>query len=242
MMMHRTNLIKILLACLSSGLIITGMLNNAEAAADNAAVVQQQDQQKFYGKVTEVINAAGYTYAEVDTGKEKVWAAGPPTALKTGDMVSFSSQMPMQNFHSKAIDRDFPIIYFIGSYITDKGSQAAVLPHTQMKQQPEAKAIEGINKVDGGYTIAEIYADKNKLNGKSIRVRGKVTKYTGNILNKNWLHIRDSSTLDDLTVTTTSASAVGDVVIAEGKLELDKDYKYGYFYPVIIENAAITKE
>jgi len=66
--------------------------------------------------------------------------------------------------------------------------------------------------------------------------------HTANILNKNWLHIRGSSTLDDLAVTSTSAAAVGDVVIAEGKLELDKDYKYGYLYPVLIENVAITKE
>jgi len=66
--------------------------------------------------------------------------------------------------------------------------------------------------------------------------------YTASILNKKWLHIRDSSTLDDLTVTSTSAAAVGNVVIAEGKIELDKDCKYGYLYPVVIENAAITKE
>ena len=66
--------------------------------------------------------------------------------------------------------------------------------------------------------------------------------HTANIHNKNWLHIRDSSILDDLTVTSTSAAAVGGVVIAEGKLELDKDYKYGYLYPVLIENAAITKQ
>ena len=66
--------------------------------------------------------------------------------------------------------------------------------------------------------------------------------HTASILNKNWLQIRDSSILDDLTVTSTSAAAVGGVVIAEGKLELDKDYKYGYLYPVLIENAAITKE
>ena len=66
--------------------------------------------------------------------------------------------------------------------------------------------------------------------------------HTANILNKNLLHIRGSCTLDDLTITSTSATEVGDVVIAEGKLELDKDCKYGHLYPVLIENAAITKE
>jgi hypothetical protein len=242
MMMYRANLLKILLTCISSVLLVAGMANTVYATQDNGKDAQQQNQQKFYGKVTEVIDAGNYTYAEVDTGKEKVWAAGPLTELKTGDMVSFSSQMPMQNFRSKAIDRDFPVIYFVGSYTTGNGTPVAVSPHTQMRSQAEIKTIDGINKVDGGYTIAEIYSDKNNLKGKSIRVRGQVVKFTGNILNKNWLHIRDSSTLDDLTVTSAGTAAVGDVVVVEGVLELDKDYKYGYLYPVIIENAVITKE
>jgi len=32
------------------------------------------------------------------------------------------------------------------------------------------------------------------------------------------------------------------MVIAGGKLELDKVYIYGYLCPVLIDNAAITKE
>jgi len=43
-------------------------------------------------------------------------------------------------------------------------------------------------------------------------------------------------------VTTNGTTSVGDVVIAEGKLELDKDYGSGYFYPVILEDATIKKE
>ena len=242
MMIRHTRFLKIPLAFFIFGLFVTGLMNTADATQDNSKAVQQYEQKNIHGKVTEVIEVAGYTYAEIDTGQEKVWAAGPPTELKKGDMISFSSQMPMQNFHSKAIGRDFPVIYFVGDYITDKSTPVATSPHAQIKQQQETKPIEGIMKVEGGYTIAGIYADKNKLKDKTVRVRGQVIKYTANILNKNWLHLRDSSTLDDLTVTSTSAAAVGDVVIAEGKLELDKDYKYGYLYPVIIENATITKE
>ena len=52
----------------------------------------------------------------------------------------------------------------------------------------------------------------------------------------------DSSTLDDLTVTTDSTVAVNDIVIIEGKLELDKDYGYGYVYPIILEDAKLTKD
>ena len=258
-MMSRTNFSIILLACFSLSLLNAGFINTVYAAQNNAKEGQQNDPQKISGKVTEVIEIAGYTYAEVDTGKGKVWAAGPVTPLKTGDMISFSAKMPMQNFHSKALDRDFPMIYFINRYITDKADSAtksasspAILPSAttsitaspqgEINPQQEIKPIKGINKVAGGNTIAEIYSDKSNLNGKIIRVRGQVTRFTANILGKNWLHIRDSSGLDDLTVTTKDTATVGDVVITEGKLELDKDYNYGYFYPVILEDATITKE
>ena len=230
-----------LLACFSLSLLNAGVINTVHASEMSSKVAQQNDPRKIYGKVTDVIDVAGYTYAEVDTGKEKVWAAGPPTPLKKGDMISFSSQMPMQNFRSKSMGRDFPVIYFISRYITDKETATTASAHPQIKQQQTGKPIKGIKKVEGGYTIAGIHSDKN-LNGKTIRVRGKVTKFTAGIMGKNWLHIKDSSTLDDLTVTTDGTAAVGDVVIAEGKLELDKDYNYGYFYPVILEDARITKE
>jgi hypothetical protein len=241
-MIRRTNFSIILLACFSLSLLNAGLVNAVHAAQNSTKELQQNDTQKISGKVTEVIDVAGYTYAEVDTGKEKIWAAGPPTALKNGDMISFSSSMPMQNFHSKTIGRDFHVIYFINNYITDKTTSKTASAHSQLKQQDTAKPIKGINKVAGGNTIADIYNDKSKLGGKTVRVRGQVTKFTANIMGKNWFHIRDSSTLDDLTITSKDTVAVGDIVISEGKLELDKDYNYGYFYPVILEDATVTKE
>ena len=240
-MIRRSHFSIIVLACFSLSLLNAVIINPVYGAQQNVEV-QQNDPGKIFGKVTDVIDVAGYTYAEVDTGNSKVWAAGPTTPLKKGDMVAFTAEMPMQNFHSKSIGRDFPIIYFINRYVTNKEtSTAATSAHPQIKQQT-GQPITGISKVEGGYTISEIYTDKSSLKDKTIRVRGKVTKYTAGIMGKNWLHIKDSSTLDDLTVTTNGTTAVGDIVIVEGKLELDKDYGAGYFYPVILENATITKE
>jgi hypothetical protein len=241
-MIRRSHFSIILLACFCLSLLNAGLIKTVNAAQNNTKQVQQNDPQKISGKVTDIIDVAGYTYAEVDTAKGKVWAAGPPTPLKKGEMVAFSTQMPMQNFHSKSTGRDFPLIYFINRYVTNKETPTTASAHDQIKQQQSIKAIEGINKVEGGNTIAEIYTDKNNLKDKTIRVRGQVMKFTPNIMGKNWLHIRDSSSLDDLTVTTDGTVAVGDIVIAEGKLELDKDYNYGYLYPVILEQARISKE
>jgi len=246
-MLHRTRILAALLACSSLSLLNTGIISFAYASQNSTNEIQRQASGKIYGKVTDVLEAAGYTYAEVDTGKEKVWAAATTTPLKVGDMVAFTTEMPMQNFHSSAMNRDFPIIYFVTRFTTGDASQADAAtaktsPHGAIKSTSTATAIKGINKVEGGNTIAEIHADKQKFNGKAIRVRGQVTKYNANVMGKNWLHIRDSSTLDDLTITTANTAAIDAIVVVEGKLTLDKDFGYGYVYPLIVEDASVKKE
>ena len=241
-MIDRTKFLAVLLTCFSLGAI-----NSACAEQINTKETQKTVSNKMHGKVTEILNVTGYTYAEVDTGKKKVWAAGPTTPLKIGDMISFSSNMPMENFHSKSMKRDFSIIYFIGQFNTDKETPetkltSTVSAHDQIKQKQINKPVEGINKLKDGKTIAEIITHKHNLNGKSVRLRGQVTKFTANIMGKNWLHVRDSSTPDDLTITTDGTATIGDIIIIEGTVIEDKDYGFGYFYPVILENAKITKE
>jgi hypothetical protein len=58
-------------------------------------------------------------------------------------------------------------------------------------------------------------------------------------MNKNWIHIQDGSEFQggfDLTITTDKSVSLGDTVTFEGKLALDKDFGYGYFYTVLIED------
>ena len=43
------------------------------------------------------------------------------------------------------------------------------------------------------------------------------------------------------TRTTSDSAAVGDVVVVKGTVRLDKDFGAGYAYPVIVEDAKITK-
>lgn len=246
-MTHRSNILAMLLVIFSFGLLNAGISNSSYAEQKNTKEKQKTTSNKIHGRVTDTIKASNYTYAEVDTGKEKIWAAGPVTPLKIGDMITFSTGMRMKDFHSKSMQRTFPIIYFVDRFITGKetsttNAAAITSPHSQVKKKRVAKPVKGINKVKGGNTIAEIYARKNSLKGKTIRVRGQVTKFTAKVMGKNWLHIRDSSTLNDLTITTDSTAAIDDVVVIEGKLALNKDYGYGYVYPIIIEDVKITKK
>jgi len=208
----------------------------------------------IHGTVSEIITAAGYTYVAIDVDGKQVWAAGPVSTFKVGDKVGFSMEMPIANFQSRSLERTFDRIYFVDGFISEGGSTvdnapkmnlshgSNSAPHGKTETTPSGKISVEIAKVDGGKDIAEIYKDKKSLDGKPVKVRGEVTKYTPQILGFNWIHIRDNSTDTDLTITMSGTAAVGDVIVVKGLIALEKDFGYGYVYPVILEKAEIVKE
>ena len=67
------------------------------------------------GKVIATMNAAGYTYLQVEEKGQKIWAAAKATKLKIGDEVEFPDSPIMQNFTSKTLNRTFDKIFFVSS-------------------------------------------------------------------------------------------------------------------------------
>lgn len=121
---------------------------------------------------------------------------------------------------------------------TSGGSTGAVVPFTEVKVE---KATG-----DNSYTVAEIFTKAGELHEKNIRVRGKVVKFSPNIMGRNWIHLQDGTgdpmnNTHDLVVTTTETVANDDIIVAEGKLMADKDFGAGYKYAAILEEATITK-
>jgi hypothetical protein len=208
----------------------------------------------YSGIVVETMNTAGYTYVQIDTGKEKVWAAAPEFKVKVGDKVNFPMGSKMVNYQSKTLNRSFDAVYFV-TKVTVEGEEQGLdqLPpsHPAINSsgsagQPAAEIdFSGIKKPEGGTTVSEIYAKKNELAGKEVSIRGKVIKFNANIMGKNWIHIRDGSGVEgtnDLTVTTNIVLKVGDTVLVKGIVVLDKDFGSGYSYKIIIEDAKVTVE
>ena len=70
-------------------------------------------QQTHSGKVIEALNAAGYTYIQVEEKGNRVWLAVPQRAVEVGQLISWSSTQPMRNFNSQSLDRTFDEIYFV---------------------------------------------------------------------------------------------------------------------------------
>lgn len=114
----------------------------------------------------------------------------------------------------------------------------------------EEKAKPGASKKSaavksGNYSVAELFAKKDKLNGKKVTVKGKVVKVSSGIMGKTWVHVQDGTGIsgtNDITATTDQTAAVGDKVVINGVLAANKDFGAGYVYSVIIENATITVE
>ena len=91
---------------------------------------------------------------------------------------------------------------------------------------------------DGCTSISSLLSSKQSFSGKVIRVKGQVTKFNPEIMGKNWVHIQDGSEFQggfDLTITTDKKVSLGDTVTFEGKIVLDKDFGYGYFYNILME-------
>lgn len=64
------------------------------------------------GKVVTTMDAAGYTYMEVEENGQKLWVAIMQTPIKVGDVVEFPDSPPMTNFTSKTLKRTFDKIIF----------------------------------------------------------------------------------------------------------------------------------
>ena len=93
-------------------------------------------------------------------------------------------------------------------------------------------------------TVEELHKEKAELKGKQVQLQGKVVKVNNQILNRNFLHIQDGSgenETSDLTVTSQETAEMGQEVIVTGTVVIDHDFGAGYVYPLILENATITK-
>lgn len=205
------------------------------------------------GTVAETMNTAGYTYVLVDTGEEQVWAAGPETQVAVGDSVALGSGQEMHNFRSDSLDRTFDMILFVNGIMvggentagaTDSGEMPQGHPDINKSQSADVD-FSGLSKAEGGVTVAEIYDRKSELAGEEIQVRGKVVRFSPQIMGKNWIHLQDGTGEEgnaDLTVTTAASAEVGDTVLVSGVLDTDKDIAHGTVYEIIVEDAEVVVE
>ena len=201
------------------------------------------------GEVAETMDASNYTYLRVKSARGDVWVATAKVPVKVGEKVVVPLESEMRDFHSASLKRDFPVIYFVTG-ISREGEpapppmavghgmgSAPTAPQAPVKVEPVAPPA-------GGSSIADVWANRAKLAGKTVTVRGTVVKFNGGILDRNWIHLQDGSGkaadgTNDLTVTTDAVVKVGEVITVTGTMVVDKDFGSGYAYALMLEKAKV---
>jgi hypothetical protein len=225
--------------------VFTGCVQNKNPQQNQA--VAQSNQNVF--EVTEVVQGNTYTYLKVKENMMDRWVAVTHQEAQAGDVFYYDEALQMTNFHSKEIDRDFDVIYFVNQI----SKTPLGMPSASMSGMPDAhsgkvaaKSAEvEIEKPAGELTIGAIYADRSKYAGEEFEIRGIVVKVNDQVMGKNWVHIQDGTANNgnyDLTITTQAVVQVGDEVIFKGKLTLDKDFGAGYKYDIIVEDAELVRK
>lgn len=195
------------------------------------------------GRVLEIVPAGSYLYLRLQTGAGETWAAIARGEVRKGDQVVIDDVTVMNNFRSKTLDRVFPSLAF-----GHLRGQAAQSPHGTPLAAPVDLEHIKVAKAQGpdAYSVAAIAAQRQALDGKTVAVRGKVVKFSPEIMGRNWIHLRDGSGSaaegsDDILVTSADKVAVGDVVTARGTVRVDQDFGSGYAYRVLIEGAKLLR-
>jgi hypothetical protein len=178
--------------------------------------------------------------------------------------------MVMSNFTSKTLNRTFDSIIFSSGLVKNGPVQPATdnaaadsFASAVQEETPQASMAESGGSVgavapfteikvekatgDNSYIVEEIFTQSSKLDGKTVRVQGKVTKFSPNIMGKNWIHLQDGSgdplkNTHDLVVTTNMEPPQDqDIITIEGTVRANKDFGAGYSYEVMIEEAQLVK-
>jgi len=195
--------------------------------------------------VKEVLQANNYTYVKATENERDIWMAILKNDIEVGKKYYYDEAMEMKDFASKDLDRTFESIYFLqGLYenpsdFTKTGVQA---PNDAMhgSKSPAEKQDINIQKEDGVKSIAFVYKNKEDLKSKKVIVKGVVTKYNPNIMNKNWVHIQDGTGDEktfDLTITTQDEVKLGSIAKFEGTVVTDQDFGHGYQYDLLLQDA-----
>lgn len=202
--------------------------------------------------VKEVLQTGGYTYLRVKEGKKEEWLAVVKIRAAVGQTFTFDDAATMTDFHSKELNRTFKEILFLAKLKlspASDGKESTIseshnsISNSGSKEKKIINANEAAAKpLEGGISIAALLENKKSYSGKKVIVKGKVTKFSGGIMNRNWIHIQDGtgfSGKNDLTITTNMEVKVGDNITVEGLITLDKDFGSGYFFDVIMEDAEL---
>ncbi len=189
-------------------------------------------------EVVEVLKTSKYSYLRVREGEEEpYWIASMKSDFQEGQKLIYEGGLLKTNFKSTEYDRVFDKLYLVSKIRLLDGKE---VPLTKTKDEAPQTVGTHFNKPDQAdiVDLAEVVNNPEKYKGQKIKVYGEVVKVNSNIMDRNWLHIKDGTADEfDFVLTSQSAVPVGHSMIFEGTISLSRDFGAGYVYELIMENA-----
>lgn len=222
----------------------------AAALLTGSTVLFASNEKLNSGTVAETIDVGSYVYVRLED--DGGWLAGPPSQVKVGDRIVYGEGTLMTNFHSSSLDRNFESIRFVNilrpasaaAGTTPANPHAGLAPAIGHSRVAEAPAAGEIAPLEGGNTVAGIFANAGALDGKQVSLRARVIKVNQHIMGTNWITLQDGSGEppdNKLLATSTDLVDIGDLVVVSGVVHKDVDIGSGYFYKVLLEEATFTQ-
>jgi len=192
-------------------------------------------------------HAGKYTMMLIEEGGEQYWIAANFIDIAPGDQVEFIGGILMRDFHSAAMNHTFPEILLVTNIrITEQVDLPGDADIAQTAPEPREVAIPTTPIVQqaGQVTVADLFATRDDLAGKTVSLTARVIRVSSNIQGKNWIALADGtgSEPDNQVMAVTAETALlGDTVTATGILRSDHTVGMGHSFKVLLEDAVFSK-
>ncbi|MGB5817968.1 MAG: GW dipeptide domain-containing protein [Saonia sp.] len=201
--------------------------------------------------INEILPTERYVYLKVKEGKAEFWIATGKMEVKKGETYFYKGGLLKTDFKSEEYDRVFKEIYLVMNLVSDKDHSKAMKVTAKDNSVGDKRVAikedipthtEKIIGYKGAISIAELVKDPKKYEGHSVQISGTCVKVNPDIMNRNWMHIRDGSKDDyDLVVTSNAKVPEGSDITIRAIVALNRDFGAGYTYDLILENGTLVQ-
>lgn len=196
----------------------------------------------------EVISGNKYVYVRVEEGPESYWIATGKGKVEAGKRYVFNEAVVKYDFRSESLQRKFDSIYLVTHFLPEaRRSELKRLRFNPHSKKPEEGTGEpGDQGADTPQvqqvTAKELLDDPKRFQDQRIELSGVCTKVNAGIMDRNWIHLKESpDAATGIVATSDALPQVGETITIQAIVRLDKDFGSGYRYPVLLEEAIIIQ-
>lgn len=201
--------------------------------------------------VLEILPASRYEYLKVLEEGNEFWIAVRKQDIQKGATYFYRNGLLKTDFESKEYNRTFEQIYLVSNLVPEQhGGHSGQLDSNNNTRENAATIQKELIPTHtdktvqhkGSISIAELVKNPSEYEGKSVQLSGTCVKINPNIMNRNWIHLKDGTKDDyDLVITSTTFVPEGKKVTLKGIVNLNRDFGAGYTYDLIVENAVVIE-